>query len=129
DVDGLRHGITSRGPCRRQRRGGQGLTPSGRFFLGQVLVRLAGGAHPATPDMALTIAPKVPRHQSESAADGAGAARGTGRDRLVEIRTALNRDVGHGAHMIGSVPRFVKADLLYFARRVACGSSGSAWPS
>src|SRR5262249_17929724 len=89
-----------------------------RFVLGQVLVRLAGGTHPAAPDMPLAIAPEVPRHQRKSAADRTGAPRGAGREGVREIGAGLHRDVGHGAHMLGSCPRLGKADLLYCARRV-----------
>src|SRR6185436_17453285 len=63
----------------------RGLTPSGRLVLGQVLVRLAGSAHPAPPDVPLAVAPEEPGDHGGAAADGAGAALRARRDRLGEV--------------------------------------------
>ena len=75
-------------------------------------MRLADSAHPAPPDVPLSIAPEEPRHHGEAPADGAGATLGIGRDRLREVGATLDRDVRHGVHMIRTVTRFVKADLI-----------------
>ena len=122
DVDGLRHGIRLRFPC--VPRGPGSVSRSGRLRLARRQADSSSGRSWCAWQAVQTQRRQTCRSRSrrryqgtsvEAAAGRAGAPLGAGRDGLREVGAALDRDIGHRAHMIGSVPRFVKADLIYSA--------------